>query len=132
MKNKKLSATLKDIISSIRIIFNVKQMVEYIYLIREREFKYNNKPVYKIGRTSKIATRMNSYPKDSEVYLVEPVYNSVFVEKELISIFEDIYERATTEDGTEYIGNESFVGNVNEMIYIIRTFINNQFPKAAM
>ena len=75
---------------------------------------------------------MNSYPKDSEVYLIEPVYNSVFVEKELISIFEDIYERATTEDGTEYIGNESFVGNVNEMIYIIRTFINNQFPKAAM
>ena len=107
-------------------------MVEYIYLIREREFKYNNKPVYKIGRTNKIATRMNSYPKDSEVYLIEPVYNSVFVEKELISIFEDIYERATTEDGTEYIGNESFVGNVNEMIYIIRTFINNQFPKAAM
>ena len=132
MKNKKLSATLKDIISSIRIIFNVKQMVEYIYLIREREFKYSNKPVYKIGRTNKIATRMNSYPKDSEVYLIEPVYNSVFVEKELISIFEDIYERATTEDGTEYIGNESFVGNVNEMIYIIRTFINNQFPKAAM
>ena len=132
MKNKKLSATLKDIISSIRIIFNVKQMVEYIYLIREREFKYNNKPVYKIGRTNKIATRMNSYPKDSEVYLVEPVHNSVYVEKELISIFEDIYERATTEDGTEYIGNESFVGNVNEMIYIIRTFINNQFPKAAM
>lgn len=107
-------------------------MVEYIYLIREREFKYANKPVYKIGRTNKIATRMNQYPKDSEVYLVEPVNNSVFVEKELISIFEDIYERATTEDGTEWIGNESFVGNVNEMIYIIRTFINNQCPKAMM
>lgn len=96
-------------------------LVEYIYLIREREFAYSNQPIYKLGRTNKIATRMNSYPKDSEVYLVE---------KDLISIFEEIYERATTKDGSTFIGNEYFVGNVNEMIYIIRTYIINHCPKA--
>lgn len=103
--------------------------VEYIYLIREREFKYANKPIYKLGRTNNIATRMSQYPKDSEVYLVEPVANSVYVEKELLIIFEEIYERATTADGTTTIGNEYFVGNVNEMVYIIRSYIHNQCPK---
>lgn len=104
--------------------------VEYIYLIREREFVYTNQPVYKIGRTNNIATRMNSYPKDSEVYLIEAVYDSVLVEKELITIFEEAYERATTKDGSTYIGNEYFIGNVNEMIYIIRTYIQYHCPKA--
>ena len=105
-------------------------LVEYIYLIRKREFAYSNQPVYKLGRTNKIATRMNSYPKDSEVYLVEAVNDSVYVEKELINIFEEIYERATTKDGSAFIGNEYFFGNVNEMIYIIRTYISNHCPKA--
>ena len=107
-------------------------MVEYIYLIREREFVYSNQPIYKIGRTNKIATRMNSYPKDSEVYLVEAVSDSVYVEKELITIFEERYERATTRDGTTTIGNETFIGNINEMIYIIRTYIQNHCPRAVL
>lgn len=105
-------------------------MVEYIYLIREREFSYSNQPVYKIGRTNKIATRMGQYPKDSEVYIIEAVSDSVKVEKELITIFEENYKRAKTRDGTAFIGNEYFVGNVNEMIYIIRTYIQYHCPRA--
>ncbi len=110
-------------------LYFLKMSVEYIYLIREREFAYTNQPVYKIGRTNKIATRMGQYPKDSEVYLVEAVSDSVKVEKELITIFEENYERATTKDGKTWIGNEYFVGNVNEMIYIIRTYISYQCPR---
>ena len=105
-------------------------MVEYIYLIREREFSYSNQPVYKIGRINKIATRIGQYPKDSEVYVIEVVSDSVKVEKELITIFEENYKREKTRDGTAFIGNEYFVGNVNEMIYIIRTYIQYHCPRA--
>lgn len=102
--------------------------IEYIYLIREREFSYLNKPIYKLGRTNNIKNRMNSYPKDSDVYLVEPVSDSVSIEKALIEIFEERYQRATTEDGVTTIGNEYFVGNLDEMIYIIRTYIRYHYP----
>ena len=100
---------------------------EHIYLIREREFAKLDEPVYKIGRTVNIHNRMNQYPKDSEIYLFEPVDNSMWYEKELISIFEDMYERAKVPSG-ETIGKEYFVGNINEMIYVVRSFIMNHYP----
>lgn len=103
---------------------------ECIYLLREREFVTLGAPVYKLGRTVNWINRMNSYPKGSEVYLMIPVDNSVWYENQLISIFEDIYERATVnDDGIHTIGNEYFVGNLDEMIYIITTFIHNHYPK---
>ena len=58
-------------------------MAEYIYLIRERLFSYSNQPVYKIGRTNKITARMEQYPKDSKVFIIEAVSDSVKAEKEL-------------------------------------------------
>ena len=100
---------------------------EHIYLIREREFARLDEPVYKIGRSVNIHNRMNQYPKDSEIYLFEPVDNSVWYEKELISIFEDMYERAKVSSG-EIIGKEYFVGNIDEMIYVVRSFIMNHYP----
>lgn len=104
-----------------------KNFCEYIYLIREREFAESNKPIYKIGKTVNLYNRMNQYPKRSEIYLFEPVDDSNWYEKELLSIFENMYERARVSSG-EIIGNEYFVGNVNEMIYVIRSFIMNHYP----
>lgn len=58
-----------------------------------------------------------------------PVDDSVWYENQLISIFEDSYERATVNnDGVNVIGNEYFIGNLDEMIYIITTFIQNHYP----
>ena len=70
---------------------------------------------------------MNQYPKGNEIYLVIPVCDSVWYEKQLLDIFVDRYERATF-DGEHTIGDEYFVGNLDEMIYIIQTFIHNHYP----
>jgi len=41
-----------------------------VYLIRTREFKESDKPIYKIGRTSQpVLNRTNSYSKGSELIL---------------------------------------------------------------
>lgn len=102
---------------------------ECIYLLREREFVTLGEPVYKIGRSVNWLNRMSSYPKGSEVYLMIPVDDSVWYENQLLSIFEDRYERATVNnDGVNVIGNEYFIGNLDEMIYIITTFIQNHYP----
>lgn len=101
---------------------------EYIYLLREREFVNMGAPIYKIGRSVSWMNRMNQYPKGSDIYLVVPVSDSVWYEKMLLDIFEERYEKATI-DGEHQIGNEYFVGNLDEMIYIIQTFIQNHYPE---
>lgn len=101
---------------------------EYIYLLREREFAKKDEPIFKIGRTISINTRMNQYPKDSQIFLIEPVDDSVWFETQLIKIFEERYERAKCEDGVTPIGYEYFIGDIDEMIYIIRTFIKYHYP----
>lgn len=102
---------------------------ESIYLLREREFVNMGAPVYKIGRSINWLNRMHAYPKGSEVYLMIPVDNSVWYERQLLQIFEERFERATVNnDGVHNIGDEYFVGNLDEMVYIITTFIQNHYP----
>lgn len=102
---------------------------EYIYLIREREFVNTDEQIYKIGRTISVKNRMNQYPKDSQIILIVPVDDSVWYETQLIKIFEERFERATVSDGETSIGNEYFIGDLDEMVYIINTFIHNHYPK---
>lgn len=104
-----------------------RNFCEHIYIIREREFVRLGEPIYKIGRTVNIHNRMNSYPKDSEIYLFEPVTNSIWYERELLRLFSDIYPRGRLRSG-EIIGNEYFVGDVNDMILHVRQFIINHYP----
>ena len=59
---------------------------EYIYIIREREFKNSNQDVYKIGRTGNFMKRFLQYPKNSELIFVSKVIDSVKKEKEIIQI----------------------------------------------
>lgn len=104
-----------------------RNFCEYIYIIREREFVRLNEPIYKIGRTVNIHNRMNAYPKDSEIYLFEPVTNSVWYERELLRLFSNTYSRGRLRSG-EIIGKEYFVGDVNDMILHVRQFIINNYP----
>lgn len=104
-----------------------RNFCEHIYIIREREFVRLDEPIYKIGRTVNIHNRMNSYPKDSEIYLFEPVTNSIWYERELLRMFSNIYPRGRLRSG-EIIGKEYFVGDVNDMILNVRQFIINHYP----
>lgn len=65
----------------------------YIYLVRTREFKSLNRPVYKVGRTSQCPdtriTRLHKYTKGSEIYLIVQCHvNDVsLIEKEILEQF---------------------------------------------
>ena len=64
------------------------EYVEYIYLIREREFETLDQNVYKVGRSSRtIQTRMNSYPKESVVQFITRCHDSVECEGKIIKKF---------------------------------------------
>jgi len=65
----------------------------YIYLVRTREFKSLNRPIYKVGRTSQCPdtriTRLHKYTKGSEIYLILQCHvNDVsLIEKEILELF---------------------------------------------
>jgi hypothetical protein len=91
---------------------------EGIYLLREREFARLNENIYKIGRSINIKTRMNSYPKGSDIELMMGCNDSIKCEKQLLEIF-----RNTFIQRKEY-GSEYFEGDKQEMIAIITNFLN--------
>ena len=93
---------------------------EGIYLLREREFVRLNEDVYKIGRSKNIKTRMNGYPKGSDIELMIGCADSIQWEKELLEMFRKKYKQRK-EFGAEY-----FEGNKLDMINIITTFINQK------
>jgi hypothetical protein len=54
--------------------YDIEEKHGYIYLVRTREFKSLNHPIYKVGRTSQCPDtripRLHKYTKGSEIYLV--------------------------------------------------------------
>ena len=95
-------------------------MSEYIYLLQEREFIKLNENIYKIGRTSKNnLTRFNQYPKGSDLKIQLKCDNSIYIERELIKIFNDKYIKRKD------IGNEYFEGNYKSMMIDIIDFIKD-------
>jgi T5orf172 domain len=54
--------------------YDIEEKHGYIYLVRTREFKSLNRPIYKVGRTSQCPdtriTRLHKYTKGSEIYLI--------------------------------------------------------------
>jgi hypothetical protein len=54
--------------------YNIDEKHGYMYLVRTREFKSLNRPIYKVGMTSQCPdtriTRLHKYTKGSEIYLV--------------------------------------------------------------
>ena len=101
--------------------------MEYIYLLREREFAEQNKNVYKIGRSVNTAfcrpsktpyDRMNGYPKGSQIIMIYPVNNNVItIETNLKQLMTAKFTRCD-EYGTEY-----FKGNLRDIINIMTEFL---------
>lgn len=88
--------------------------INYIYLIREREFVRLNENVYKIGKTEmEPNTRLSGYPKKSEILLFLIVDNCHKSENLLIEEFKKKFI------WRKDIGREYFEGNRHDMIILI-------------
>lgn len=93
--------------------------MEYIYLIRTREFIRLNEPTYKIGKTKQLPNnRLSGYPKGSEVILFITVENCDMVEDKLIKKFLKKFTQRS-----EY-GREYFTGEISLMCKIIYSFVS--------
>lgn len=87
--------------------------MNYLYIIREREFKSTN--VYKIGRTTQqLHERIKAYPKDSELIISMQVENCVKMENTLKKLFKKQFIHRSD------IGAEYFEGDVNLMKSIFK------------
>lgn len=97
-------------------------MSEYIYLIQIYPYTEN---IFKIGRTSNFVRRFAQYkPQKPNIILCINVYNSSLIENELKQLFMLKFKQDTDR------GKEYFIGNVDDMKYIInqkiqRNHINN-------
>ena len=93
-------------------------MVEYIYLIQEREFINAKKEIYKPGRTAQEnGKRFVSYPKDSKLLLQIACKDCLMTENIILKQFKEKYKQRKD------IGREYFEGNYEEMMNDIMTII---------
>jgi hypothetical protein len=73
--------------------YNIDEKHGYIYLVRTREFKSLQRPIYKVGRTSQCPdtriNRLHKYTKGSEIYLVLQCHvdDVGLIEKEILEQF---------------------------------------------
>lgn len=89
-----------------------------IYLVYVREFLLQSIPIYKIGKTEDICTRLKQYPKGS--ILIYSCYsdNIKKSEDEIIELFSIKFKQRRD------IGTESFEGDIKQMISFIHTIVN--------
>ena len=90
---------------------NKLKTIEYIYLIKLREFIKTDEDIYKIGRTTQ--------PNNSLILFQMCCNNSKEIEKNIIYIFKQKY--ILKKD----VGNEYFKGDYKHMIHDIYKIINN-------
>ena len=73
--------------------YDIEEKHGYIYLVRTREFKALNRPIYKVGRTSQCPDtrigRLHKYTKGSEIYLILQCHvdDVSLIEKEILETF---------------------------------------------
>jgi len=94
--------------------------IQYIYIIKEREFVNSCESIYKIGKTTQCnEKRLKQYPKGSILIFQSICSNCSIVEKEIISVFNQKYIQRRD------IGSEYFEGEYIEMIKDLLEIINN-------
>jgi hypothetical protein len=82
----------------------------YVYLIREREFIRTQENIYKLGKTTQVPnSRLQGYPKESEVLLFIDVPDCHKTEKALIVEFDKRFTNRSD------IGREYYEGDLNLM-----------------
>lgn len=89
--------------------------MEQVYLLTPDE--YNGLNVVKIGmHRGNTLIRVNSYGKNTKIYLIKTVYNSKIVEKEIIKQFKMRFKI--------YKGREYFECDINESINLFDRIVN--------
>jgi len=87
------------------MVYDIEEKHGYIYLVRTREFKSLNRPIYKVGRTSQCPdtriNRLHKYTKGSEIYLVIQCHvdDVGLIEKEILEQF--CHQWSPGPDGSE-------------------------------
>jgi hypothetical protein len=83
-----------------------------LYLLIRTDFHRLNEYIYKIGRSSNLYTRLNSYPRQSHLYLLVFCDDKNLCEHEsnMIKLFQQNYKLEKDH------GNEYFSGNLETMI----------------
>jgi hypothetical protein len=75
------------------MVYNTEEKHGYIYMVRTREFKSLQRPIYKVGKTAQCPdtriTRLHKYTKGSEIYLILQcdVQDVSLIEKEILEKF---------------------------------------------
>lgn len=96
-------------------------IVNYIYLLQEREFIKTKENIYKVGKTSKENhKRFNQYPKGSILLFQIICENCHKIEKQIITKFKEEFKQRTD------IGSEYFEGDYKSMIDVIYISIKNE------
>jgi hypothetical protein len=99
---------------------NGGDIINYIYLLKEREFIKTNENIYKIGKTKQInLSRFAQYPNGSCLYFQMICSNCDKIEKNLINKFKSQSTFVYRSD----IGYEYFQGDYKEMIQLIYSTI---------
>ncbi len=92
--------------------------MNYIYLLREREFLQSHQNIYKIGKTNRpILVRLWQYPKGSEIIFLKRVFDCSIVEAKILEIFCKCFTQR------QDIGKEYFEGDPNDMMDKIQGII---------
>ena len=95
---------------------------EYIYLLQTRESLRYKETIYKVGRTCKEGLqRFKFYPKGSKLLLHIFCFDSVTVEKNILSQFNGKFKNAST------YGKEYFDGDLTEMVSIVLKEVSSTF-----
>lgn len=87
------------------MVYDIEEKHGYIYLVRTREFKSLNRPIYKVGRTSQCPdtriNRLHKYTKGSEIYLVVQCHvdDVGLIEKDILEHF--CHQWSPGPDGSE-------------------------------
>lgn len=103
-----------------------KDYYNYIYLLRPEESVLSKQNIYKVGmsivkdKNSNIS-RLSSYRKGSEIILLAQCINANTMEREILNIFNQRFNRA--------YGNEYFVGDKYKMMEIIYSALKNEDKK---
>ena len=98
------------------------EILQYVYLIREREFIQSGKPVYKIGKTKQPNfSRFKQYPKGSVIIHHSASFNCDTCENEIIKLFKTKYKQRTD------IGREYFEGDFKVMLCDICDIATHQW-----
>lgn len=102
-------------------VLDENYILNYIYILREREFIKTNEQIYKVGKTTKRAfKRFNQYPNGSKLEFMISVDDCDSKEKIIKEIFTSTFTKVNQ------IGQEYFEGNIDEMKDVMYKICSNK------